>query len=98
MEYSKNSLSKYSNIYFNNYGLSNKPETKTLFKCSGSNLGWNTFLNKDPNQPDNFVDKMIKEECILKKLDDYKIDNVNFIKIDVEGIEDKILEGGMNLI
>ncbi len=41
---------------------------------------------------------MIKEECILKKLDDYKIDNVNFIKIDLEGLEDKVLEGGMNLI
>jgi len=98
LEYSKNLLLQYSNIYFNNYGLSNKEETKTLFKCSDSNLGWNTFLNKDPNQCNNFVDKMIKEECILKKLDDYEIDIVNFIKIDVEGFEDKVLEGGMNLI
>ena len=38
---------------------------------------------------------MIKEECILKKLDDYEIDIVNFIKIDVEGFEDKVLEGGI---
>ena len=41
---------------------------------------------------------MIKEECILKKLDDYEIDTVNFIKIDVEGFEDKVLEGGIDLI
>jgi FkbM family methyltransferase len=98
LEYSKNYLSQYSNIYFNNYGLSNKEQIKTLFKCSDSNLGWNTFLNKDPNQPNNFVEKMIKEECVLKKLDDYELDNIGFIKIDVEGFEDKVLEGGMNLI
>ena len=98
LEYSKNSLSQYNNIYFNNYGLSNKEEIKTLYKCPSSNLGWNTFLKKDPNQCDTFFEKMIKEECILKKLDDYEIDVVNFIKIDVEGFEDKVLEGGMNLI
>jgi FkbM family methyltransferase len=97
-EYSKHLLSKYNNIYFNNYGLSNKKEIKTLYKCPNSNIGWNTFLKKDPNQHDTFIDKMIKEECILKKLDDYEIDNVNFIKIDVEGFENKVLEGGMNLI
>jgi hypothetical protein len=41
---------------------------------------------------------MIKEECNLKKLDDYEINNVDFIKIDVEGFENKVLKGGMNLI
>lgn len=98
LEYSKTSLSLYNNIYFNNYGLSNKEEIKILYKCPSKNLGWNTFLKKDPNQRDTFLKKMIKEECILKKLDDYEIDIVNFIKIDVEGFEDKVLEGGMNLI
>jgi hypothetical protein len=41
---------------------------------------------------------MIKESCIVKKLDNYQIDNVDFIKIDVEGYEHKVLEGGINLI
>ena len=97
-EYSKHILQNYNNIYFNNYGLSNTDEIKTLYKCPQSNIGWNTFLTKDPNQSDNFIDNMIQEECILKKLDDYEIDNIDFIKIDVEGFENQVLKGGMNLI
>lgn len=95
---SKKSLEKYENIYFNNFGLGNKNEEKILYKSTTSNIGWNTFLKKDPNQKDNFFNKMDKEKCIIKKLDDYKINNVDFIKIDVEGYEYKVLEGGMNLI
>jgi FkbM family methyltransferase len=97
-EYSKTLLKDSKNIYFNNYGLSSIDDTKTLYKSPNSNIGWNTFLEKDPNQPDYFINYMIKETCSLKKLDDYKIDNVDFIKIDVEGFEHKVLEGGMNLI
>ena len=98
LEYSRKSLSRYDNVYFNNYGLSNREETKTLLKCPDSNLGWNTFLVKDPYQPDSFVERMVKEECVLKELDDYEIEKVDFIKIDVEGFENKVLEGGMKLI
>lgn len=97
-EYSKILLQKYNNIYFNNYGLSNIDETKILYKSPNKNIGWNTFLEKDPNQKDDFINNMIKEECIVKKLDDYEINNVDFIKIDVEGFEHKVLEGGMQLI
>jgi FkbM family methyltransferase len=97
-EYSKKKLEKYNNTFFNNYGLSNIEDIKILYKSPISNIGWNTFLEKDPNQPDNFIDKMIKESCIVKKLDNYEIDNLDFIKIDVEGYENKVLEGGMELI
>ena len=98
LEHSKQLLSHYDNIYFNNYGLSNKEEEKILYKSTSSNLGWNTFLIKDPNQPDSFINNMDKENCMLKILDNYEIDNVDFIKIDVEGFENKVLEGGMKLI
>jgi FkbM family methyltransferase len=97
-EHSKKLLQNYDNIFFNNYGLSNIANTKTLYKCAGSNIGWNTFLEKDPNQPNDFINNMIKENCVLKKLNDYEIDNVDFIKIDVEGYENKVLDGGMHLI
>lgn len=98
-EYSKTLLQNYNNIYFNNYGLSNEDDTKTLYKSPDiNNIGWNTFLEKDPNQTDYFIYYMIPEKCSLKKLDDYQIDNVDFIKIDVEGFEHKVLEGGMNFI
>ena len=33
---------------------------------------------------------MDKENCMLKILDNYEIDNVDFIKIDVEGFENKV--------
>ena len=98
LEYSKQSLSQYDNVHFNNYGLGSEAEIKTLYKCPNANIGWNTFLKKDPAQADTFINNMVEEECVLKKLDDYEIDNVSFIKIDVEGFEDEVLEGGMNLI
>jgi hypothetical protein len=43
---------------------------------------------------------MIKEECEIKILDKYyiNIDNIDFIKIDVEGYEHKVLNGSLNLI
>ena len=68
LEYSKNCLSQYKNTYFNNYGLSNKEEIKTLYKCPTKNLGWNTFLKKDPNQPDTFFEKNDKRRMYLEKI------------------------------
>jgi len=95
-EYSKttiNSLKHNGKIFFNNYGLSDNTSQQILYK-SQDNIGWNTFLNKDPNQNDNFTNNMGKELCYLKTLDDYIIDNIDFIKIDVEGYEYKVLKGG----
>jgi len=96
-EYSVSSLKVYKELYFNIYGLSNCSNNQILYK-SPNNIVWNTFLKKDPNQPNNFTEIMIKETCSLKKLDDYEINNVDFIKIDVEGLEYKVLAGAMNII
>jgi hypothetical protein len=38
-EYSKELLKTNDNVYFNNYGLSNTQEIKTLYKCATSNIG-----------------------------------------------------------
>jgi len=97
-DYSLSLLGNHKNIYFNNYGLSDCNNNLNLYKSPTSNIGWNTFLLKDPNQNINFVNSMIKEECIVKILDDYIIDNVDFIKIDVEGYEHKVINGAMDLI
>jgi FkbM family methyltransferase len=97
-EYSVSLLKGKENIYFNNHGLSDTDTMLTLYKSRDNNIGWNTFLTKDPNQHDGFIYSMDTESCRLKRLDDYVIDNVDFIKIDVEGFEHKVLEGGMNLI
>jgi FkbM family methyltransferase len=97
-DHSVTKLSPYRNMHFNNCGLSDITEKLSLYKSSGTNIGWNTFLEKDPNQNDKFLDKMIKEECSLTRFDDYVIDNVDFMKIDVEGFEHKVLKGAINLI
>jgi len=100
LEDSKQILKEYNNIYYNNFGLSNVEEVRTLYKSPSNNIGWNTFLNKDPYQCDNFIDNMIKEECKLTILDKYykDINNIDFIKIDVEGYEYLTLNGSINLI
>ena len=99
LSYSKNLLEKYNNLQFNNVGLSNKSHLMSLYKDS-SNLGWNTFLKIDPNQPPDFYTKKLSEECHLEKLDDYyrDISNIDFIKMDVEGYEGYALEGSLELI
>lgn len=97
-DYSKSLLKVNKNIYFNNFGLGDVVEEKKLFKSSDNNIGWNTFLTKDPNQETNFTQKMNFEISEIKKLDDYNVDNIDFIKIDVEGYECKVLNGGMNFI
>ena len=99
-EHSKIMLKDYNNIHYNNFGLGNIEETLTLYKNPGDNIGWNTFLDKDPNQSDNFINKMNKELCNIKILDDYykDISNIDFIKIDVEGYEHNVINGGLKLI
>ena len=104
-DYSKSnvSLQNSKNIFFNNYGLGNSNSQSILYKSPNDNIGWNTFFKKDPNQTEGdflskTLSKMIKETCTIKKLDDYKLKNIDFIKIDVEGLEHRVLEGGLKII
>ena len=98
--YSKYLLEDYKNIYYHNIGLSNCKEKRILYSCNKDNIGWNTFLTKDPLQNDNFINSMNKSFCNIVKLDEYykDIDNIDFIKIDVEGYEALVIEGAFELI
>ena len=98
--YSKQLLSNNNNIYYNNVGVSNINEEKILYSCKSENIGWNTFLTKDPLQNDNFINNMDQQVCKIIKLDDYykDINNIDFIKIDVEGYEAYVIEGAFELI
>ena len=100
INYSKQLLKNYKNIYFNNCGVGNINENKTLYCSKNENIGWNTFLEKDPLQSDNFIYNMNNYLCKIVKLDDYyqNIDNIDFIKIDVEGYEGYAIEGAFELI
>ena len=100
LEYSKKILNTHNNIFFNNVGVGNINEEKILYSNKNENIGWNTFLTKDPLQNDNFINNMDKSLCKIIKLDDYykNILNIDFIKIDVEGYEAYVIEGAFELI
>lgn len=94
----------YKNIIDNNlqdkiilfpYGLGNESSIYYYPKInynSNNNFGATSIENRT-NKNNN--DEM---ELIIKKLDDFNIDNVSLIKIDVENMEILVLEGGFNLI
>lgn len=97
---SKTFLKDFKNITYNNVALGSSEEEKTLYKSKDLNIGWNTLYEKDPNQCENFFDKMDSEIVSTVRLDDYykDIEKIDFIKIDVEGYERNVLEGSWELI
>ncbi len=84
------------NINVYNVGLSNFNGSLNLYipskddSDSGLVTGLASFRKMDEN-----------EHCVevpVRKLDDYNFQDVSFIKIDVEGHENKVIEGGCNTI
>jgi FkbM family methyltransferase len=97
---SKNILNSFKNITYNNIALGDYTQTLSLYKSRNYNIGWNTLYKKDPNQNNNFINEMDSEEVSVVRLDDYysNINQVDFIKIDVEGYECNVLEGSWDII
>ena len=65
------------------------------FSSDNSNVGTASLNSKSQNNKHDS-----KEKVILEKLDNlYKLENKNiFIKIDVEGHEDKVIDGSINIL
>ena len=100
---------KDKNFEFQNIGLGNKNETKKLYipECNGVYIGQLASLIKDEafnNVPKIISQKNIssKVKIIEKNIEIKTIDSMNLqpeiIKIDVEGFESQVLEGGIETI
>lgn len=73
-----------SNVYLNNYGLSDKEEELSYNDGSQSFIG-----GVGDKMPLKTLDWYIKE---------YKIKKIDFLKVDVEGLDLRVLLGGKNAI
>ena len=86
------SLNNFSNIKLVNQGLGNKKETAFLYNVNPTNRGMLRLL------PENYETKSYeKEEVVIdtldKSMEKFSIPKPDFIKIDVEGFEYKVLQG-----
>lgn len=84
-------LNSFTNITVVKKGLSNKKETATLYFPSLTTASINKFQDSDQ-----------KSEIELTTLDDYceenGVENIDILKIDIEGHEFKCLEGARRII
>ena len=101
-----------SNIIINNYAVGDINEFKkfNISKKTGSssfnkknkNSRWLDIRTRQTNisKEDIILDKVVEVEVI--KLDDYckknNINNIDLLKIDTEGYEDKVLQGSLDLM
>ncbi|MBT6120936.1 FkbM family methyltransferase [bacterium] len=90
----------HKNVHIYNMGLSNQEKKTTLYKNESlSSLA--SVYPRDLSQIDLNMELNIKENINLSTLDVFckmkNINHIDFLKIDVEGHEYKVLEGGSSL-
>jgi len=76
-----------------NYGLSNKHDEAVYYKRGSQNFyndGCGGILELPQDKDRGNIQKL---NIKLKKLDDFQIENIGFLKIDVEGYEKEVLMG-----
>ena len=86
------------NLFVYPYGLGSSERTERLYICE-KNLAKSSLLPKhalDSKIKHNVFNK--QEEIQIKKLDNFELERVDFIKIDVEGFEYEVIEGSKNII
>lgn len=99
----------FSDITYKNILDNNLQDKIVLFGCGLSDNNDVFKIDKiDTSKPENFGEKTInykgektnKEQIEINIfcLDDFNITNISIIKIDVEGMEDKVLQGSYNTI
>ncbi len=93
---SSHRLGNIDNVRLFNFGFSNEESHATLYRFA---QGTTAFSLYNRNKGEDLIDT---DEIYLKTLDDFcrdeGIENIDFLKIDVERHELKVLHGGQNLI
>jgi len=74
------------------YGLSNEEKTIDIWFNPLYTGHSSAYMNSDINREGDTV------ACEVRTLDSFQFENVDFLKIDVEGAELDVLRGGMNTI
>ncbi|MEL1252649.1 FkbM family methyltransferase [Flavobacterium sp. DGU38] len=85
-------LNDFKNIHINNIGLSNEPGELTFYVSNNGHDAWNSFAPSSDNKLESSIQVPVSTlDLELKDIDKSKI---KLVKIDVEGWEKFVLNGG----
>lgn len=89
------------NVVLNPFGLGSKQSREKIYILEGSGEGNSLFERSGLDAENDFESNVTSELVEIKKLDHYclekGIDQIDFLKIDVEGNELAVIEGGKDL-
>jgi FkbM family methyltransferase len=88
-------------VIFNNFGLGASNCRKTLYLFEDLGEGNSLYLRRGLESRDGFKPQDMTEQVEIRTLDSYcmesKIAEIDFLKIDVEGNELEVIEGGKDV-
>lgn len=91
------SLNNFSNIHLINLGLGDEKTTAFLWDVNSNNRGMQRLL-KDTGKNISYEKTSVDVDTLDNSMETFGIPKPSLIKIDVEGYEFKVLQGGMRTI